>query len=288
MRSNTFRLLGLALVVVLGLPGGALRAQDKQKVRPRKAPEQQQPTQQPAPTGAQVKERLEPDDTSAPPRADVSADALANRQQGMTEEEAQIVPYYNNYLSSYRLGPEDVISVSVFGLDRYSKAGITVPPDGVIALALIPDGIFVVGKTTQQVAAEITKRYDEYVIDPKVTVTLEKAQSAIFSVVGNVMQPGIRTMTRRLSVSEAVSLAGGATSTANLSKVIVARRGADGYVQPIPVNLAAIAKGRAPDTLFLNPGDQVIVPGDKWKKAWQTVISTLPIISFARIFTGGF
>ncbi len=43
----------------------------------------------------------------------------ANRQEQMSEEEAAIIPYYNNFFSTYRLGPEDIISVEVFNQDRY-------------------------------------------------------------------------------------------------------------------------------------------------------------------------
>jgi len=36
------------------------------------------------------------------------------------------------------------------------------------------------------------------------------------------------------------------------------------------------------------PGDQVVVPGNSFKK-WQSALSTfLPVLSFARMFTGGF
>ena len=62
------------------------------------------------------------------------------------------------------------------------------------------------GVDLQVLYDKITKKLNEYVIDPKVTVSLEKAQSAVFSVVGNMAQPGIRPMTRRLSVSEAVEV----------------------------------------------------------------------------------
>jgi len=226
MKSKMSKLFSLALVVLLTAPTGWLCAQEQSKSRPRTVSQTQ--TQTATPADSKPKEHLEPNDQSAPPRSDVPAETLANRQEAMSEEEAQIRPYYNNYLSSYRLGPEDVISVDVLDLPKYSKTGITVPPDGVVALPLIPEGVFVVGKTTKQVADEITKRLNEYVIDPKVTVSLEKAQSAVFSVVGNVAQPGIRPMTRRLSVSEAVALAGGALPNANFSKVVVARRGPDG------------------------------------------------------------
>src|SRR5919206_3510119 len=165
MRSNKFRLLALFVVASSLAPALSLRAQDKdKKSRPRTVAQQPRPA---APTNDQVKEHMEPDDRSAPPRADVPVDTLANRQESMNDEAAQVVPYYNNYLAAYRLGPEDVISVSVFGLDRYSKTGITVPPNGVVALPLIPEGVFVVGKTTEQVGAAIAKKLQELVIDPR-------------------------------------------------------------------------------------------------------------------------
>src|SRR5688572_7191736 len=100
----------------------------------------------------------DPKATASPTPSDIPADTTANRHEHASEE-AAIVPYYNNFFSTYRLGPEDVISVTVFGQDRYSKSGITVPPSGRISLALIPDGIFVDGKTVEQVSELIKKRY---------------------------------------------------------------------------------------------------------------------------------
>ncbi|HEV7903091.1 MAG TPA: polysaccharide biosynthesis/export family protein, partial [Pyrinomonadaceae bacterium] len=292
---HTMKLATLALAGLL-VAGNAMHAsthaaqeqpQDKkkseQKTRPRTATTTTSGTQ----TKPKAGERLEPDDQSAPPRTDISPEMLANRRESLSEEEAAVVPYYNNFMASYRLGPEDVISITVFNLDRYSKAGITIPPDAVISHPLIPEGVFVGGKTTKQVADEITKRLDEYVIEPKVTVSLDKAQSAVFWVVGDVGQPGIRPMTRRLSLTEALALSGGVLPTGNKKKVAVMRRQANGFMQPTIIDVAAIEKGRMPDNYFLNPGDQVIVPGNRMKNV-QKVLSLLPVISFFRIFTGGF
>jgi len=259
---------------------GQDKKKSEQKTRPRTA------TTSGAAKGTAAGERLEPDDQSAPPRADMSAEMLANRRETLSEEEAAIVPYYNNFMASYRLGPEDVISITVFNLDRYSKAGILIPPNAVISHQLIPEGVFVGGKTTEQVAAEITKRLDEYVIDPKVTVSLDRAQSAVFWVVGDVAQPGIRPMTRRLSVTEALAVSGGVLETGDKKKIMVMRRQASGFLQPTIINVAAIEKGKMPD-YFLNPGDQVIVPGNKLK-TFNKILGLLPVVSFFRIFTGGF
>jgi polysaccharide biosynthesis/export protein len=217
--------------------------------------------------------------------SDVPADTTANRHE-QPSEEADIVPYYNNFFNTYRLGPEDIISVSVFGQDRYSRSGITIPPSGRISLALIPGGIFVNGKTVEEVAEVIKKRYDEYIIDPQVDVSLDKASSYRYSVIGDVAQPGIRLMNRRMTVTEALGEAGGVLQTGDRSRVVVLRRQTDGNLKPIPVNVSAIYKGKAPDVTYLVPGDQVIVPGNKLK-SFQKVMSFFPILSFARIFTGG-
>lgn len=283
MKLATLALAGLLLsgsASVNLLVGQEDKKKSEQKTRPRT-------TTSPGTAKAAAGERLEPDDQSAPPRADVPVETLANRRETLSEEEAAVVPYYNNFMATYRLGPEDVISITVFNLDRYSKAGIIVPPDAVISHPLIPEGVFVGGKTTKQVADEITKRLDEYVIDPKVTVSLDKAQSAVFWVVGDVAQPGIRPMSRRLSVTEALALSGGVLDSGDKKKVMVMRRQANGFLQPTIINVAAIEKGKLPDNYFLNPGDQVIVPGNRMKSV-QKILGLLPVISFFRIFTGGF
>src|ERR1051326_5877840 len=91
---------------------------------------------------------------------DVTADAKTNRIDESSEEDA-IVPYYNTFFANYRLGPEDVVSINVFQQEKYSRKGVKVPPSGRIYLALIPEGLFVNGKTPDQVAEMIKKRYDE-------------------------------------------------------------------------------------------------------------------------------
>jgi hypothetical protein len=105
-------------------------------------------------------------------------------------------PYYNNFFHNYRLGPEDVISVTVFQQEKYSRPQIKVPPSGRIYLALIPEGVFVNGKTPDEVAEIIKKRYDEYIIDsaghgfigPGRIVSLQRRRRR--------WGPGIKLMTR--------------------------------------------------------------------------------------------
>lgn len=285
MKNN--RPWAFAIVVMLFAMSLNIAAQtpnDDQKARPRTTTSSQdkdKKNQKPLVTS----DGLEPDDKSRTP-ADVPDEVQANRQEQLSEE-AAIARYYNNFFSNYRLGPEDVISVDVFNQDRYSRKGITIPPSGRISLSLIPGGVFVNGKTVDEVAEIITKRYDEYIITPQVTVSLDKAASYRYSVVGDVGSPGIRLMNHRMTVSEAIAEAGGVLSTGDKSKILVLRRQAAGNLAPIQVNLSAVYKGKAPDTTYLVPGDQIFVPGNKMKK-FKEILGYTSVLGFARIFGVGF
>jgi len=292
-RNNNYVAFALALVLVGSASGVFAQTpqEDNQKTRQRTtapaqgttAPAQEKDKdKKPKPTASPATgDRLEPDDT-ARAATDVPAETQANRLEQISEE-AAVVPFYNNFFSTYRIGPEDVISVVVFNQDRYSRSGIIVPPSGRISLSLIPGGVFVNGKTVDEVAEIIKKRYDEYIIDPQVTVSLDKASSYRYSVVGDVGQPGVRLMSHRMTVTEALAEAGGVLSTGDRSKVYVLRRQPTGVMAQIAVNVSQIYKGRAADNVYLVPGDQIIVPGNKMKKVREW-LSFTSVLGFARIF----
>lgn len=180
-----------------------------------------------------------------------------------SEEEAALLPYYNNYLREYHLGPEDVISVEVFGEPNYSKTGIVIPPTARIAYPLISGGVFVGGKTTEQVAAELKKRLDEYIIDPQVTVTLDRVGSARFGVLGKVGTPGFKVMSRRYNLYEAITEAGGVAKDGDAKRVVLLRMTPQGGFSQTIVDLTRVTKGEV-QVPYLLPGDQLIVPEKRW------------------------
>ncbi len=205
-------------------------------------------------------------------------------KEGDTAEADAILPYYNNYLKEYRLGPNDVITVEVFGqCPDYCKTGITVPPTARISYPLVREGVMVGGKTVEQVAAEITKKLDEYIIDPKVTVTLDKAMSNRYSVLGKVNAPGVRVLDRKVSVYEAVVESGGVAKDGDMKKVIVYSYNGMGKITSKMINLAEIQKGRG-EMIFLNPGDQVFVSGKGF--SLEKVFDILSKASVVRFLMG--
>lgn len=191
------------------------------------------------------------------------AERQALRRESQSEEEAAILPYINNFFATTRLGPEDVISVDVFDQPNYSRANIIVPPNGRISYPLIGH-INIAGRTIEELEAEFTEKLSEYIREPKVSIQIAQIHSLKFMVIGDVAQPGIYEMTRRMSVTEALAKAGYITRYGDLSKVAVLRMQKDGGTTAIPVNMREVERGKAQD-IFLIPGDTVVVPGNKFK-----------------------
>jgi polysaccharide export outer membrane protein len=201
-------------------------------------------------------------------------------------EETEILPFYNNYLKEYRLGPNDIITVEVFGqCPDYCVTGKTVPPTARLSYPLIREGVLVGGKTVQQVADEITKKLDEYIIDPKVTVTLDKAMSARYSVLGKVASPGVRVLDRKVSVYEAVVESGGVTKDGDKKRVVIYSYDGQGKITPRTLNLQDIERGKG-EMVFLNPGDQVFVPDKGFRLNVNTVFDILSKASIVRLLFG--
>ena len=211
------------------------------------------------------------------------SDGKPNRVETESEEEAAILPYYNNYLRDYHLGPEDVISVEVFGQPNYSKNSIVVPPNAKISYPLIPGGVFVGGKTVEEVAQTIKQKLDEYIIDPQITVTLDKVGSARYSVLGMVASPGVKVMNRRYTLYEALAEAGGLQQGADKGRIVLIRLDPSGGVSQSVYNLDKVVKGKV-EVPYLVPGDQIIVPEKRW--SLTKIVNTIGKASALRILFG--
>lgn len=220
------------------------------------------------------------------PQAAATPTPVSDAAADDSAEAKAILPVYNNFLKEYRLGPNDVITIEVFGqCPDYCKTGIAVPPTARISYPLIREGVMVGGKTVEEVAAEVTKKLDEYIIDPKVTVTLDKAMSARYSVLGKVVAPGVRVLDRKVSVYEAIVEAGGVAKDADKKKVVIYSYNGDGRVTSRILDYTALEQGKV-DMIFLSPGDQVFVSGKGF-----TLSKVLDVISrltsFRGIISGG-
>ena len=249
----------------------------------------QEPQVSPTPNQSVKIAQVKTDDDKRNKTDDENSTTQVVSEKPVTEEaveEKEVINYYTNYLKEYRLGANDVISVEVFGqCPDYCVLNKTVPPTAKISYPLIRDGVFVGGKTVEEVAAEITKQLDEYIIDPKVSVTLEKAMSARYSVMGKVVTPGIRVMDRKVSLYEAIAEAGGIDKDGERKKIAILRYDDKGNLARQDVDLSEIEKGKAP-MVFLNPGDQIIVPKKGFSLNASTIFDVLQKASIVRLLFG--
>lgn len=123
----------------------------------------------------------------------------------------------------YKIMDDDQLQIAVWQNPDLST-DVVVRPDGKVSLPLIGD-ITTTGKSIPELRAEITKLYGEYVRHPQVYVAIRKFGGKKYIVLGEVTQPGVFRIEGSCSVLEAIADAGGFTSHAVASSVILIRGG---------------------------------------------------------------
>ena len=122
----------------------------------------------------------------------------------------------------YRIGPRDVLDVSVFQVTDLNKS-VQVSEDGSITLPLVGK-VPVGGKTTQQteemIADLLRKRYMQ---SPQVSVSLKQYGQRV-TVNGEVKTPRVLSVDGKVTLSEAIASAGGLGDLADPKRVHIARK----------------------------------------------------------------
>ena len=123
--------------------------------------------------------------------------------------------------TGYRLGPNDLVRIQVFGEDDLSVES-KVDGDGNIHLPLLGT-VPVTGKTVAELKATLAARLAAgYVRNPRVTAHIVKHRNFYLS--GEVKTPGGYPYEEGLTVQKAISLAGGLTDKADRADLRVLRR----------------------------------------------------------------
>ncbi|MES2441094.1 MAG: polysaccharide biosynthesis/export family protein [Verrucomicrobiota bacterium] len=158
--------------------------------------------------------------------------------------------------SSGVIGRMDNVEIRVFREDDLATRG-QLSGDGTISMPLIGP-VRLEGLTTNQAAAAITRKLaDGYLVKPEVSVSIEARIRRTITVLGQAQRPGVFELPvhRKLSLVEAIGMAGGVTRIGNPKKISL--KHADNKVQI--VNLSAITTGGGTDIL-LRDGDVITIP----------------------------
>jgi polysaccharide biosynthesis/export protein len=122
----------------------------------------------------------------------------------------------------FRILPNDVLRVEVVA-DTNISGIYPVTPDGTIPLPLIQE-VKISGLTLAEACDLLNDRYSTYINNPKVNLVIEKYTGHVVTVTGAVTLSGIYEFPSNITVMDAISLAGGYTQQADISKVQLVRK----------------------------------------------------------------
>ncbi len=183
--------------------------------------------------------------------------------------------------SAYKIGPLDVLDVSVFKVPDLSKT-VQVGDNGYISYPLVGD-IPAAGKTAHEVEKELEQKLGtKYIQSPQVTVFVREYNSQRVTVEGSVKTPGVYSMKGKTSLVQALAMAGGIDSTVGSGDIVIFRT-IDGKRSVARFDFDVITKGEAEDP-DLQPGDVVVADTSTAKVVLHNVLSVLPIASATAVF----
>lgn len=177
--------------------------------------------------------------------------------QGLTLEEAQ--ERIRVSLDQFVIDPVIVLSLS--GLRPDASFQAVVDPEGNIVVPQVGT-VFVQGLSLQAAQEKIRQSLVDILVEPMLVVSLARPRPVQVTISGEVFRPGIYPVSSSTPrVADALFIAGGSTSNADLRQVKVRRRLVDGSVISETVDLYAVLQndGSLP-SLRLQDGDAIIVP----------------------------
>ncbi len=159
---------------------------------------------------------------------------------------------------SFVIGPGDIIEISVWKDQDLTRQAIVLP-DGYISFPLIGE-IKAAGETIPAIKKEVEKRLGDFMSTPIVTVSPVQIESYKIYVIGKVNKPGMFTVLPRITVLQALSMAGGTNPFADLGDIVIIRHDPDGE-KKIDFDYNDIASGeKLEQNIELQSGDVVLVP----------------------------
>jgi len=185
----------------------------------------------------------------AAPNATEAADVQAAAGDASKSDSSGAAP------DAYRIGPEDMLQISVWKNEPMSRA-VPVRPDGKISLPLLND-VQAAGLTALELREVLAKKLAEYMPSPEVSVIVSDVRSFKVSVIGEVARPGRFELKSWTTVLDVLALAGGFTQFASRSRIVILRPAAT-TMKRIPFNYNKLAGEQ--ENFYLRNGDIVLVP----------------------------
>ena len=177
----------------------------------------------------------------------------------------------------YALGAYDEIRLDVFGLEELSNKEMVIDGAGMIAVPLVGP-LRAAGKTTGELITEITEGLRRAKVrDPMVTVNLTEGNSNLFTVEGEVEQPGRYPVIGDMTLTRAIASAQGTSELAKVSEVVILRTVGNETFAGL-YDLRAIRRGYYQDPAIY-VGDVVMVGESRGRRLFRDFLQLAPLLT---------
>lgn len=156
----------------------------------------------------------------------------------------------------YRLGPGDLIKVSVYGYDELTTE-VRISQTGYINYPLLGE-VSVSGMSPREAASRIATKLvaGGFIREPKVDVLVQEYQSQKISVMGQVTKPGKYALTSSSTVLDMLAEAGGVVTVAAGDQATLLRKNGT----KVPIDLHKLFEGDLTQNYSVAGGDTIFVP----------------------------
>jgi polysaccharide export outer membrane protein len=183
--------------------------------------------------------------------------------------------------AAYKIGPLDVLDVSVFKVPDLTKE-MQVAEDGTVNYPLIGD-VQAAGKTAHDLERDLTQKLGaKFLRNPQVTVLIKEYNSQRVTVSGSVKTSGVYGIKGNTSLMQVIAMAGDVDTTTDSGNVVIFRT-IDGRRSAAKFDIDAIKAGKASDPA-VEPGDVVVVDSSTTKVALHNILMALPLATAGAAF----
>ena len=182
--------------------------------------------------------------------------------------------------SDYRIGAQDLLNISVFGVEELNK-DVRVNSNGQVSLPLVGT-VMAGGRTFPELESDLARKYAAgYLQNPQVTVFVKEFTSQRITLEGAVSKRGIYPLTGRTTLLQAIALGGGVDDKVADLGGIVLMRTVGGKRQAAVFDLRQVRRGVTEDPQVY--GDDIIVVEQSGSKtALRRFIEAVPAFGIFR------
>jgi polysaccharide biosynthesis/export protein len=159
----------------------------------------------------------------------------------------------------YRLTPTDVFELTFPYVPEFNQV-LTVQPDGYVTLKAVGE-LRVQGRTVPEIRQMLLEAYAPVLRDPVVTIVLKEFEKPYFVAAGEVKTPGKFELRGATTLTQALAVAGGLTTSGKSSEVVLFRRFSPELLEVKKIDVKKMYGERdLSEDPLMRPGDTLFVP----------------------------